>query len=71
MPSPSSPVLQQLDRLDRSSPQFHDLLCNVLYGEEYTRCAPNLQGDDLVWLVDYLDNVRRCVALLHFPLKPT
>jgi hypothetical protein len=67
----SPPVLQQLDRLDRSSSRFEDQLRDVLYGEGYTRCALNLQGDDLVWLVDYMDNVRRWVTLLHSPLKPT
>ena len=62
MSSPSPPVLQQLDRLNRSSSRFQDQLRDVLCGEEYTRCVPNLQGDGLVWLVDYLDNVRRWVA---------
>ena len=71
MPSSSLPVLQQLGRLNASSPGFEDQLCNVLYGEEYTRCVPTLQSNDLVWLVDYLDNVRRLVTLLHSPLKPT
>ena len=71
MPSPNSPILQQLDSLDQSSPGFHDQLSNVLCGQEYTQSAPNLQGDDLVWLVDYLDNVRRCIALPHSLLKPT
>jgi hypothetical protein len=70
MPSPNSPVLQQLDRLNRSSSDFHDQLCNAIYGEEYVRCVPDLEGDDLVWLVEYLDRVRRRVALLHSPLKP-
>ena len=69
-PSLSSPVLQRLDHLDRSSPGFHDQLCNVLYGEEYVQCVANLQGDDLVWLVDYPDRVRRRVALSHSLLKP-
>jgi len=68
MSSPSPQVLQELHRLDKSSPDFHDQLCNVLYGQEYVRCVPNLQGDDLVWLVDYLDKVRR-VALPHSPPK--
>jgi hypothetical protein len=68
-PSLSSPVLQRLDHLDRSSPDFHDQLCNVLYGEEYVQCVSNLQGNDLVWLVDYLDRVRRRVALSHSLLK--
>ena len=67
--SPNSPTLQQLHRLDRSSPDFHDQLCNVLYGEEYVQRVPNFGGEDLVWLVDYLDKVRRHVNLIHFPLK--
>jgi hypothetical protein len=67
---PSSPTLQRLDRLNRSSPYFHDQLCNVLYGKEYKQCVPNLQGEDLVWLVDYLDKVRRRVALPRSPLMP-
>ncbi|KAF9643878.1 hypothetical protein BDM02DRAFT_3191109 [Thelephora ganbajun] len=55
MSSPSSPTLQQLYRLDASSPDFGDQLSNVLYEQEYQQCVPNLQGDDPVWLVDYLD----------------
>ena len=61
--------LQQLRRLDGFSSGFHDQVSNVLYGEEYRECVPNLQGDDLVWLVDYLDKVRRRVSLLHSLLK--
>ena len=30
---------------------------------------PNLEGDDLVWLIDYLDKVRRRVALLALRLR--
>jgi len=70
MPSPSPPVLQKLHRLNGYSSRFHTQLSNVLYGEEYQRCVPNLQGEDLVWLVDYLDKVRCCVALPHSTLKP-
>ena len=70
MSSPSSSTLQQLHRLNRSSPDFHDQLCNVLYGEEYVQCVPNIEGEDLVWLVDYLDKVNRCVAPPHSLLKP-
>ena len=70
MPLPSSPVLRQLDRLNRSSPDFHDQLSGIVYGEEYKQCVPNLQDDELVWLVDYLDRVRRRVALPHSPLMP-
>ena len=70
MSSPISPVLQQLDRLNRSSPDFHNQLSNVLYGEEYTQCARGLRNGDLVWLVEYLDQVRRHVALPCTPLQP-
>jgi hypothetical protein len=58
MVSPSSPALQKLHRLDTSSSDFEDQLCNVLYGEEYVQCVLNLEGDDSVWLADYLDEVR-------------
>ena len=67
MSSPSSPTLQQLHRLDRSSPDFHDQLCNLFYGREYSQCVLSLQGDDLAWLVDYLDKVCRCVTFSHSP----
>jgi hypothetical protein len=69
MPSPNSPVLQQLDYLNGSLPGFHDRLYGLLYGEEYVQCTRNLQGDDLVWLVNYLDKVRRRVAVPHSPLN--
>ena len=71
MSSPSSSTLQQLHHLDKSSPNFQDLLCNVFYGEGYRQSVPNLQGDDPMWLVDYLDKVRRQIAFLHPPLNPT
>ena len=70
MSSPSSPASQQFHQLDKSSPDFPDKLCNVLYGEEYTKCVLILQGDELVWLVDYLDKVRRRVSFPYSPLKP-
>ena len=68
--SPDSPTLQKLHRLDVPSPGFSDQLCNVLYGEDYVRCTPDLQDDDFVWLVNYLDKVRRRVVLPHSPLTP-
>ena len=61
MSLPSSPVLKQLHHLDRSSPDFHDQLSDVFYGSEYIKYTQSLQGDDLMWLVDYLDKVRRRV----------
>ena len=56
--SPNLPALQQLHRLNRSSSEFYDQLYDTLRGKEYTECVPNLRGDDSVWLVEYLDNVR-------------
>ena len=70
MPPPGLPVLQRLYHLDRSSSGFHDQLSNILYGEEYQKCVPNLQGNDLVWLVDYLDRVSRHVAFPHSMFRP-
>ena len=70
MSSPSPPAFQQLRQLNRSSPDFHDQLSNVLYGEEYQQCVQNLQDYDLVWLVDYLDNVRRHTSFPRTPLQP-
>ena len=64
MSLPSSPALQPLHRLDRSSPDFQDKLCNILYGWEYVQCEQTLGDDDLIWFIDYLDKVRRLVALL-------
>ena len=62
MSLPTSPPLQLLHRLDKSSSDFHDQLCSVLYGEEYVQCVPHLQRDDVVWLVNYLDTVRRYIT---------
>ena len=71
MSSPSFPALQQLPSLDRSLSGFHDQLTNVLYGEEYRQCVPNLQGNDLIWLVEYLNKVHYRATLSRSPLKPS
>ena len=65
MSSSTPPALQHLPYLDRSSSEFHDQLINILYGEEYQQYMQDLEGDDLVWLVDYLDKVCRYTALPH------
>ena len=65
----SLPALQQFRRLDRSSSGFHDQLSDILYGHEYRQCVPNLQGDDLIWLAEYLDKVRCYTALPRSPFK--
>ena len=54
--TPPNP-LQKLRDLDRTSSHFHNQLINFLRGNEYQDAAPGLQGEDLVWFVDYLGNV--------------
>ena len=68
MSSPSPLAL--LHRLDKLSPEFHDQLCIVLYGEEYRRYVKDLQGDGLAWFVDHLDKVRHHVPLPHASSQP-
>jgi len=50
-------VLKQLHSFDKASPQFHERLSNFLRSEGYRSVVPNLQGEGLTWLVDYLDSV--------------
>ena len=52
-----SNALTQLRGFDRASPQFHKHLSNFLHSEEYRNAVPSLQGEDLAWLVEYLDSV--------------
>jgi len=66
---PSHNPLTRLRHLDTSSSTFQDQISNILYGEEYKQWIPNLQGDDLMGLVDYLDKVRRRISLLRSPLN--
>ena len=48
--------LQWLD-LDKASPQFYEQLSGFLQGKKYRDAVPNLQGEDLVWRIEYLDSV--------------
>ena len=58
---PSSPALQKLHSLEMSSPNFQDQLSNAFYGKEYAECVRNLEGDDVTWLINFLDKVRPCL----------
>lgn len=49
--------LNQLRRLDKP-PAFHDQVYDVHYGKGYNQWVSDIQGDDLVRFVDYLDQVR-------------
>jgi len=50
-------ALKQLRGFDRTSPQFHKRLSTFLRSEGYRSIVPSLQGEDLAWLVEYLDSV--------------
>jgi len=63
--------LVQLRRLDMASPEFNDQLCHIIDAEEYKQGVQKLEGDDLVWFVDYLNKVRRCASILRFSVKPS
>jgi len=76
MSTPNHPALRRIHRLDRSSARFHDQLSSILYGKEYQQCLYGgdhdnqqrvliLQGDDLKWIVGYLDEAR---TTLPFPV---
>lgn len=57
--SPHSSTLRGLSRLKRSSLDFHDQLMDALYGDEYyVGCLQDIEADDLLWLIDYLEEVR-------------
>ena len=71
MSSASPTAVQRLRRLDRSSPGFHDQVCNILYEEEYENCVSNLRGDDSAWLVECLNEVHFHITPPHPPLNPT
>jgi len=67
MSQPNHPALQRLHCLELVSLDFDDQLYNILNWEGYKQCVRNgpLEGDDQVWLVDYLDKVRCWAAHAH------
>ena len=75
---PFSKCRNQLNSLDRSSPNFYEQLDSILRGKEYKKCVCrdgdnlvlNLRRDDLVWLINQLDSVRRHIGLPCYPLTP-
>ena len=70
MAQPTHPLLQQIYNLKPDSPDFRDQLNTVLHGHGYEECRKVLGKDDVAWFVNYLDEVRCCVALPRSPLKP-
>ena len=62
--------LEQLRSLDQSSSEFPNQVCNVLYRKDYQQWVNNLQGNELVGFVDYLDKVRCRFLPPYSLLKP-
>ena len=66
----SPDILQRLDRLDKSSPQFPNQLTNLLHEKRYELHISKLQDQDAVWLIEYLDNVCLYTALHPLTTQP-
>ena len=49
--------LDRLLRLNSSSTNFNDQVCNILDGVEYSVWARRINGDDVTRLIDFLDRV--------------
>lgn len=64
MSLPGCTALQQLYHLDKSSSNFDSQLNDILRGGEYVGCEKDLERHDLIWLIDYLDEVCRHVESL-------
>lgn len=72
MTLPSSPALRRLHYhyLKQSSPDFCSKLHDILQKRECALHEKSFVQNNLMWPIDYLDEVRRGVSLLRSPLKP-
>ena len=59
------PPFDPLCQLKQSSPEFSSHLTNIFREQAYRDYVTSLQSDDSAWLVEYLENVRICVALTN------
>ena len=66
--NPPGPLLQLRD-LDRTSLQFHEQLGTLLSSDEYQKIISELDGEDLTWLVEYLDDVSLPTNFPHLVLN--
>ena len=62
MSTPNLNPLEQLLRLNTSSPEFNDQVNDILRGEEYKQWSERVAGAEVVELVDFLDRVRPRVS---------
>lgn len=62
---PSHDILQQLNNLKRSLPDFPDQLIDLLSRKEYESpiFSDRFRDKDRTWLVEYLDKVRVPLSL--------
>ena len=58
--------LQKLDNLDKTSPEFYQEISEFIRGKDYRDAVPNLKGEGLVWLVEYLDGVSLQIIFPRF-----
>lgn len=54
-------LVLRLSQLDSSSPQFSDELSTVLWEEGIQNHASNLSAQDVIWFVEYLDQVHNLI----------
>ena len=57
MAAPIHTALQKIHHLDTSLPGYSHQLNEVLHGPEYEKCIEELEKDDQIWLIEYLDKV--------------
>ena len=56
--------LQQLQGLDKDSPQFYNQLSDFFCGNTYRDALPNiLESENLSWFIELLDSVSPCVVI--------
>lgn len=70
---PSRGVLQQLNRLERSSPNYPDQLTSIFSTEEYKNLyyfRGKIESKDKAWLMEHLDNVCVCISLYPLSTEP-
>lgn len=63
--------LQPLRDLDRTSHQFHRKLSILLNGNACQGVISSLEGEDLAWLVEYLDDVSPYAIFLNLRFTST
>lgn len=64
-------ILQQLNDLKRSLPDFPNQLADLLSGKEYEDPAfsDRFRYKDSLWLIEYLDDVRVSFSLYALPTE--